>query len=240
MKAKGKGPKDDKWKKKYKDPSKPDLNKLPVLPSGWEWCRLEQISNVIGGLTKNQKRKSYPIKLPYLRVANVYANELRLDDIKEIGVIEDELERLLLKKGDLLIVEGNGSRDQIGRLAIWDGIIDPCVHQNHLIKVRLIDATIGSFILYFLLSFQGRENIISVASSTSGLYTLSISKVGNLSIPLPLLKEQQLIVDEIEKVLSVAGRIEMSVDKNISRAKRLRQSILAKAFSGKLIQSKEA
>jgi len=40
---------------------------------------------------------------------------------RKIGVLEEELERSLLLKGDLLIVEGNGSRDQIGRVAIWMG-----------------------------------------------------------------------------------------------------------------------
>ena len=73
---------------------------------------------IIGGLTKNQKRNDHALKLPYLRVANVYANELKLNDIEYIGVTERELEKLLVRKGDLLVVEGNGSPDQIGRAAL--------------------------------------------------------------------------------------------------------------------------
>ena len=77
------------------------------------------------------KRKNLPIQLPYLRVGNVYSNLITLDEVKTIGVEEKEIQRALLLKGDLLIVEGNGSADQIGRAAIWKGDIEKCLHQNH-------------------------------------------------------------------------------------------------------------
>ena len=75
------------------------------------------------GLRKNSSKANLAITLPYLRVANVYANELRLDDIAEIGVTQAESARALLVTGDLLVVEGNGSVDQIGRVALWSGEI---------------------------------------------------------------------------------------------------------------------
>jgi len=178
-------PKGDKWKRKYDEPAPPDTEGLPELPEGWVWTLIEQIGDILGGLTKNSKRKLYPLQIPYLRVANVYADELRLDEIKQIGVEESELNRVLLEKNDLLVVEGNGSIDQIGRVAIWNGSIAPCVHQNHLIKVRLLLPQMAKYVLNWLLSVGGRENITKVASSTSGLYTLSLSKVSSLPVPLP-------------------------------------------------------
>ena len=90
--------------------------------------------DISGGLTKNSKRNELAIKMPYLRVANVYYNQLDLSEIKYIGVTEEEIERCTLEKDDLMFVEGNGSKSQIGRVAIWDGSIDYCLHQNHLIK----------------------------------------------------------------------------------------------------------
>ena len=145
------------------------------LPKGWIWTTVAQLGKVSGGLTKNAKRGLHDLQLPYLRVANVQANELRLVDIETIGITPGELPRTLLEKGDLLVVEGNGSPDQIGRVAIWNGSITPCLHQNHLIKVRLAYPEYGSYVLHWLLSKNGRDNIRQVASSTSGLYTLSIS-----------------------------------------------------------------
>ena len=235
MRTKGKEPKDDKWKRKYKEPEKPNLDGLLKLPEGWIWGNVGQIGKVSGGLTKNRKRNNFPLTLPYLSVANAYANELRLDNVKTVGIKENELKRILLEKGDLLIVEGNGSIQQIGRVVIWDGSISPCVHQNHLIKIRFNPLELGKFVLFWLLSNAGREQIMIVASSTSGLYTLSISKVSALSVPIPPIMEQMRIVEKIERRISVAEEIEHQLDQGLMRAERLRQSILKHAFDGKLV-----
>ncbi len=208
---------------------------LGALPEGWCWITVEEIGEVSGGLTKNQKRIKLPFQMPYLRVANVYAGRLQLDEIKTIGVHKSEIEKLLLRKGDLLVVEGNGSQDQIGRVALWDGSISPCLHQNHIIKVRFNAVEIGKLVLLWLLSVEGRRRIVANSSSTSGLYTLSISKVSVLPVPLPPLAEQQQIVAEVERRLSVADAVEKTVDASLKQAERLRQSILKRAFAGKLV-----
>ena len=101
--------------------------------------------DISGGLTKNSKRHELPIKMPYLRVANVYYNELDLSEIKYIGVTENEVERTLLRNDDLLFVEGNGSKEQIGRVAIWDGSVENCLHQNHLIKGRPVSGMLPQY-----------------------------------------------------------------------------------------------
>ena len=236
FKAKGKMPKDDKWKGKYKEPIAYDGTPLFELPDEWCWVYMGQLGDVIGGLTKNKKREQLKQQLPYLRVANVYANELRLDDVTQIGVKENELERVLLEKGDLLIVEGNGSPEQIGRLAIWDGSIEPCVHQNHLIKIRLQEKDSGNYLMYWLSSLGGRDAILQVASSTSGLYTLSISKVSGLPVPMPPIEEQVEIHNLVSSKLSSIEHLEAEIDIQLMKTEKNKQSILASAFSGVLLQ----
>lgn len=198
----------------------------------WRRATIGDVARVIGGLTKNPKRASLPTKLPYLRVANVYANELRLADIEHIGVAEGEVERLLVRRGDLLVVEGNGSLDQIGRVALWDDSIPNCVHQNHLIKVRFNELVMPQWGLTWLLSPGGRHEIEQVSASTSGLHTLSTGKVARLPIPVPPSDVQRRIIAEVDRRLSIVREIEAEVDANHKRAQSLRQSILAKAFSG--------
>jgi type I restriction enzyme S subunit len=149
---------------------------------------------ISGGLTKNPKRSAMAIRRAYLRVANVYANELRLDDISETGCTEKEFEKTKLLPGDLLIVEGNGSLEQIGRVAIWDDEVRECSHQNHIIRARPSEIVEPRYALFWLLSPAGREAIEAVASSSSGLHTLSITKVGGLPIPLCAKPEQIAIV----------------------------------------------
>lgn len=204
--------------------------RLVETEASWKQSTLGDVGTIIGGLTKNQKRNDHALKLPYLRVANVYANELRLSDIEYIGVTERELEKLLVRKGDLLVVEGNGSPDQIGRVALWDGSIPNCVHQNHLIKVRLGAEVLPEWALTWMLSPTGRHEIEKVSASTSGLHTLSVGKVSRLPIGVPSVQEQGRIVAEVDRQLSIVREVEAEIDTNLKRAQALRQATLAKTF----------
>lgn len=222
-------------KKGKKELPQLDTSALWDLPDGWKWTYMQNIGDVSGGLTKNSKRKNLHLILPYLRVANVYAARLDLEEIKTIGVNKTELERVTLKKGDLLVVEGNGSKNQIGRVALWDGSIKPCLHQNHLIKVRFDPVDIANYVLRWLMSISGREQILRVASSTSGLYTLNLTKVSALPVPLPPLEEQFEIIGIIEREFSIINNMVTVVDQTLIQVQKLRQNILKKAFSGQLV-----
>jgi type I restriction enzyme, S subunit len=208
---------------------------LPRLPEGWVWARLHELGEVSGGLTKNPDREGFPHKLPYLRVGNVQMGRLDLTEVTEIGVRPEEQGRLLLGQNDLLIVEGNGSIDQIGRCALWNGEIRPCVHQNHIIKVRFSEPALSSWALRWLLSPSGREAIKNVASSTSGLHTLSISKIQNLPIPVPPLEEACVVLRVLEASLAIASDAKDECEKLMRDRIALRQSILKAAFEGRLV-----
>lgn len=235
MQAKGIKPANDKWKQKYEEPSPPDATDLPALPEGWHWASIDQVGIVSGGLTKNQKRGEHKSKRPYLRVANVYANRLNLAEVHEIGVADSEVDRVLLQTGDMLVVEGNGSIEQIGRVALWDGSIDGCVHQNHLIKVRCTQVLPSWYLLIWCMSPLGREQIRRVASSTAGLHTLSISKVQALPVPIPNAEELSNILDRFEQMDSLVANQRAAIRDEARKSTSLRQSILKTAFSGSLV-----
>ena len=160
---------------------------------------------------------------------------LDLGEVHQIELFPGELEKLRLIPGDLLIVEGNGSPSQIGRMAIWKGDMEDCVHQNHIIRARLVGELSSQYAETYWNSPTGASEVSKVASSTSGLYTLSVSKVSVLPIPLPPLTEQWRIVAGVERRLSVVQQVEATVETSLAQAERLRQSILKQAFSGKLV-----
>jgi type I restriction enzyme S subunit len=134
----------------------------------------------------------------------------------------------------LLVVEGNGSKTEIGRSALWRGEIEDCVHQNHIIRIRL-HAGSPEFLNIYWNSPQGNGRVMQKAASTSGLYTLSVSKVAAIPFPLPPLKEQAQIGYKAEQMLMGIDHSERLVDVVLKRATRLRQSILKRAFEGKLV-----
>jgi type I restriction enzyme, S subunit len=212
-----------------------NISNLPELPDGWTWATVREVADVIGGLTKNPDRERLPIRAPYLRVANVQAGGLDLSDMKEIDVTIDDRQRASLKAGDLLIVEGNGSIDQIGRCAIWNEEIPGCVHQNHIIKARFLEPGFSTWCFTWLLSPHGREQIEKVAASTSGLHTLSISKVEGLPVPVPPPAEIAEILQRVSQALSATTDTRAMLDAEAADAARLKQSVLKAAFEGRLV-----
>jgi type I restriction enzyme S subunit len=222
------------WKEKYVEPTPPDTTGLPELPERWCWASVEQTSEVQGGIQKQPKRAPAANSFPFLRVANVHRNRLELDEVHRIELFGNELERLRLETGDLLVVEGNGSKTEIGRSAIWTGEIEDCVHQNHIIRVRFLAGS-SRYLNYYWNSPSGNGRVMKQAASTSGLYTLSVTKVCSLPVPLASIGEQELIVAEVEERLSVISTAESEISNSLRRASRLRQSILKQAFEGRLV-----
>jgi len=173
---------------------------------------LGQIAHVQSGLQVTSKREIHPIVVPYLRVANVYRGFLKLAEVKTLRVSEKELARTRLVSGDLLVVEGHGNRDEVGRVGVWDGSIDPCVHQNHLIRVRCNPSRLlPRFAEAFMNSGVGRRTLLQAANTTSGLNTISANDVRAVPIPLPALSDQQRFteiakcIDRQEVILRLAG-----------------------------------
>jgi type I restriction enzyme S subunit len=201
----------------------------------WPVHKLSELGRVTGGITKNAKRQSISLQVPYLRVANVYQNRLELDEVLRIGVTQQELERTRLVKGDLLFVEGNGSLDQIGRLAMWDGSIPECVHQNHLIKFRAGNLVEPRYVLLQMMSQDGRSQLVEKAISSAGLHSLSISKISDVNLPVAPLPEQQEIERRVEGLFALADQLEARLSAAQRQVGALTPSLLARAFSGQLV-----
>ncbi|MBS0476418.1 MAG: restriction endonuclease subunit S [Proteobacteria bacterium] len=210
-----------------------------VLPSGWAWTTVGQLSEIRGGIQKKPSRAPVSNKFPFLRVANVARGRLVLNEVHHIELFDGELERFALKKGDVLVVEGNGSLTEIGRCAVWDGSIPNAVHQNHLIRVRPIGVQ-SDYLETWLNSPGGIERMTALAGTTSGLYTLSVGKIAKIPVPLPPLAEQQEIIRCLQTMLQAVCEQEAAIGKALAQSTAQRQNILRAAFSGQLLPQNPA
>ena len=174
-------------------------------PMRWPHRRIGDVCDVQGGLQVTKKRSVYPMEAPYLRVANVLRDRLALDDIKLIRLTENELMRTRLVQGDLLIVEGHGNATEIGRVAVWDGQIRDCVHQNHLIRARPDHSRlVPGFAAAYLNSSSGRQHLLRRGKTTSGLNTITTSDVKACGVFLPPVDLQCRFAEIIEAARAVA------------------------------------
>jgi restriction endonuclease S subunit len=201
------------------------------LPVGWERAPLDEIAQIQGGIQKQMKRRPDKNPFPFLRVANVTASGLDLNEVHNVELFGDEIKRFRLVRGDLLVVEGNGSPDQVGRAAIWDGSIPDAVHQNHLIRVRPGPRILPEYLGLVWNAPETRERLTSVSSSTSGLHTLSVSKLKGFELPLPSLYEQRRITEILDDHLS---RLEAAI--RLVAASRRRLDRLSRSLKQRAIE----
>lgn len=183
-------------------------------PSRWSVVRFDDLANVSGGITKGRKFKGRTTSNhPYLRVANVQRGYFLLNDIQEIEILDDEFERYVLKDGDILITEG-GDWDKVGRTAIWRNQLPGCLHQNHVFKARLFSEQIKKeWIELVFNSSVGREYWQSASKQTTNLASINMTQVRSFSVPIPSTEEQELILDQLGKLLSICDELKQYMKK---------------------------
>lgn len=198
-------------------------------------ARLDEIADITGGITKGRDlSKQEIVYLPYLRVANVQNGYLDLAQMKTIEIKTNEVEKYLLRVGDVLYTEG-GDRDKLGRGTVWKGEISNCVHQNHVFRARL-DQTRArpQYVAYWSMSAFARNYFYAKGKQSVNLASINKTVLSALSIPLPSITEQDKVIQEIESRLSVCESIEKAVDTALQQAEAMRQSILKQAFEEKI------
>lgn len=111
-----------------------------------------------------------------------------------------EKDRYLLRKGDVVLTEG-GDFDKLGRGFIWNGEIEECVHQNHIIAVRVDHSQLlPQFFAHLSQSPYGKAYFLSVAHKTTNLACVNTTKLKGFPVLLPTLAEQEEIAQVLETV----------------------------------------
>ncbi len=238
MKAKGKVPKDDKWKKKYKELPKittDELVSLPALSHSWTYVRLGAlIEDPKYGTSKKCTYEDDGIGV--LRIPNIIDGAIDVSDLKFSDFNQKEYKDYELKEGDLLTIRSNGSISIVGRCALVTKKEESYLYAGYLIRLRPFEKIICSkYLLYCFESLLVRKQIEFKAKSTSGVNNINAFELQSLIMPICSKNEQKIIVHTLESIFSVIKKVESILETEMSRADRLRQSILKKAFSGRLI-----
>lgn len=159
--------------------------------------KLSELADISYGVTLNGHRSSLPMELPYLRVANVGREQFDLSEVKTIRCTEDEAEKFALRPGDVLVVEGHASVNEIGRTAVWHSAQTGILHQNHLIRARCSLKVLPDYLSLYANSSRGRAYFRSRAKSSSGLYTINSTVVKEFAVPTTDAEQQTEIVRRV-------------------------------------------
>lgn len=235
MREKGKEPKDDRWKAKYKEPVAPETEGLHRLPEGWVWASMDQVT--ARSEYGTSKKCSYSsANMAVLRIPNIVEGKVDTSDLKFVVDPIEVDQSDALQVGDVLVCRTNGSISLVGKAAVVTTPFErPHYFASYLLRFRLAETTILPRWLHTYISSQaGRRFIEMHAASSAGQNNISLSTIHSMQVPIPPSGEQQRIVAEVERRLSVAEHLENAVDRTVVRVEQLRQAVLVRAFEGKL------
>jgi len=231
-----------KWKGKgkYKEPAAPDAKTLAPLPEGWTWVTWDTVLVPEDGAFKRgpfggELKKSIFVQNGF----KVYEQYCPINDDCSFGRYYispekfNELRAFEVKAGDYLI---SCSGVTLGRITRVPNDFERGIINQALLRVRIDETVISPryFIRLFRSSFF--QELLFDASTGSAIPNVKgVRDLKALPLPLPSLAEQQRIVAEVERRLSVVEELEAGVNANLQRASRLRQSVLERAFKGELL-----
>ncbi len=196
---------------------------------------IEEIADVHGGIQKSPDRAPGANPVRYLTVAHVLRNKILTGDPRYFEVNPEELSRWRLLAGDVLIIEGNGSAEQVGRAALFRGEIENCVHQNHVIRIRTDQTRVApDFINAFLNSPTGRDEVQSRSRTTSGLRNLSVGRIKTIEVPVLPLIEQRRIVAYLDGLQQKVENMKHLQAETAAELGAMLPAILDREFKGEL------
>ncbi|MGP1384918.1 MAG: restriction endonuclease subunit S [Thainema sp.] len=205
-----------------------------LLPENWLYVPIKAVGEVFLGRQRSPKNHNGPHMRSYIRAANITWKGLDLSDVKEMNFDPSDFERFKLQVGDVLVNEGSGSAEEVGKPAIWNGEIENCCFQNTLICVRPFE-NMSEYLYYVFLNAALSKDFIKETRGI-GIHHLGKTRFAAFRIFLPPLKEQQEIVRRVKHLFAYTDRLEAYYQKASYKAERITTALLNKAFRGELTQ----
>jgi type I restriction enzyme, S subunit len=216
--------------KSCNDPCLPKLDNLPKLPFGWTWASVDQLSEqIVDCLHSTPKfiaNGKYCIDTTCIEPGRILFDKARFVSDE---TYRERIQRLKPETGDILF-----SREgTIGIAITVTDSVEFCLGQR-MMMFRPSKGIISSYFMWALLSSVFKKQWEPKVTGTTAPH-INIRDIRAMALPLTSYEEQAQIIEEIENLFSVMNEVQNTLDINLNRAAILRQSVLTRAFEGKLV-----
>ena len=202
------------------------------IPSGWEWCRIREISQSYIGLTYSPSEVSSDGVI-VLRSSNIQNGKISLNDI--VRVKSSISEKLWVEENDIIICARNGSKKLVGKSAIVEEISEPMTFGAFMTICKTFLYRYVHIFLQSDLFFSQLRNV----SGTTTINQLTQNNFNGFLIPIPPKREQERIsnkLSDISPLVDKYGGLQCKQDSLNTRINELlKKSILQEAIQGKLV-----
>lgn len=201
----------------------------------WPKMRLGDAAHIVSGVMLGRKRSEQATKsVLYLRVANVKDGHLDLADVSSVDATRDEINKLMLQWGDVLLTEG-GDPDKLGRGTYWRGELAECIHQNHIFRARFdLNHVSPEFVSAQISSPYGKAYFLSHAKQTTGIATINQQVLRGFPLMLPPLHEQLNAAMLLDTRMADIAQLQARLTAQLDAINALPAALLRQAFSGEL------
>ncbi len=242
MRAKGKEPKNDNWKAKYKEPveagrgmSSGSAKKTGELPSTWCSARLGELAELQPGYAfKSAWFAKDGVRL--LRGTNIVPGATRWEDVVRLPESRrKEFERYELGEGDIVIAMDRpmvSSGLKTARLAVRDL---PALLLQRVGRFNLFEPTDPRCFYWLLQSRHFIEHITDQATGTQ-LPHISGADIETAPVPLAPAAEQRVLAERAEAALRKVESLHQQLSIIGARSEALQASVLRAAFDGRLLR----
>ena len=202
------------------------------IPSGWEWCRIRDISQSYIGLTYKPTDVTQTGTI-VLRSSNIQEGQLDLNDIVRVSTpIPD---KFWVEENDIVICARNGSKKLVGKSAIVNSLKEPMTFGAFM---AICKTPIFRYVYNFLQSELFYAQLRGVSGTTT-INQLTQNNFNNFLIPIPPFGEQQRIDERLQIIIPFVNKYSESQEKldvlNNSLSNSFRKSILQEAIQGRLV-----
>ena len=192
-------------------------------PKGWEIAKIGDVVTEVRYGTSRPAAEGG--KYPYLRMNNLTADgHLDLTDLKYIDIPDNEIEKCIVRKGDVLFNRTN-SVELVGKTCVFD-LDEEMVIAGYIIRVRLNEKVLSEFLSAYMNSAILKEHLRGMAKGAVNQANINAQDLQGIKIYLPPIELQQQFaefVKQVEKAKSV-------IKDQLAELETLKKSLMQKYF----------
>jgi type I restriction enzyme S subunit len=206
---------------------------LPLLPEGWQWTDFENIGKAIDPQPSHRTPPEMDGGVAYIGMGDVGSDgKINFEGARKVspGVLEEQRGRYQLERGDFFI----GKIGTLGNPVALNPPFDYALSAN-VVLIQIRTALVDRSFTFYYMSSPTIERLLRTGSRATTQAAFGIQKMRTLPFPLCPAREQRRITEELDRRLSIVAELQSQLDLSLVKAQRLRQTVLKRAFDGKLI-----
>ncbi|MGC4032204.1 MAG: restriction endonuclease subunit S [Tepidisphaeraceae bacterium] len=202
----------------------------PLADDRWAIAKVGNVGDVQLGRQRAPKYQTGKHTKPYVRVANVYEDEIDTSDVLSMDFDDRDFATYRLQNEDILLNEGQ-STELVGRPAMWNGEIPDCCFQNTLVRFRADRTKVTpAFALEVFLYYLRFGEFAKVSTKTSNVAHLGAARFARMPLPVPPIELQMTFSRSVNALKAQQARMRA----HLAELDLLFASLQSRAFRGEL------